>query len=207
MRHIADLLKTVSLIFVFMSQQSLATPSTKVPLKNQLPVSQLPVAGHAATPAGYIQYCLKNRADCRRAKPAIATLTPDSLQKLNDVNTRANQYTKPKSDWRNYGREDFWTLPKNGAGDCEDYALEKRRKLVLAGWPPAALLLATAINEQRQNHVVLVVRTNQGDLVLDNLQRTVRSWSSLPYQWLAMQKPGNPLRWQQAGEVQMASIQ
>jgi len=34
-----------------------------------------------------------------------------------------------------------WSYPDDGYGDCEDYALLKRRMLIEAGWPREALLL------------------------------------------------------------------
>lgn len=42
---------------------------------------------------------------------------------------------KPVSDLDNYGSEEVWAYPE-GSGDCEDYALEKRKRLSGAGLPP-----------------------------------------------------------------------
>jgi len=43
-------------------------------------------------------------------------------------------------------------------GDCNNYALEKRRELIALGWPRAALLLAAAVTETGEGHLVLVAR-------------------------------------------------
>jgi predicted transglutaminase-like cysteine proteinase len=42
---------------------------------------------------------------------------------------------------------------------------------------------------------VLVVRTREGDLVADNLTKTIRRWTKSGYQWLRMQSPVNLIFW------------
>ena len=73
--------------------------------------------------------------------------------------------------------------------------LEKRRELMALGWPRQALLLTTALTERGEGHMVLVVRTSGGDLVLDNRVRWVVDWRDLPYQWLSRQSAANPALW------------
>jgi predicted transglutaminase-like cysteine proteinase len=46
-----------------------------------------------------------------------------------------------------------------------------------------------------EHHLVLVVRTRSGDLVLDNMTRSVRPWSRVPYRWVRIQTPKNPNYW------------
>jgi len=45
------------------------------------------------------------------------------------------------TDLENWGVVERWSHPDDGYGDCEDYALLKRRMLIEAGWPREALLL------------------------------------------------------------------
>ena len=40
-----------------------------------------------------------------------------------------------------------------------------------------------------------VVRLKGGDVVLDNLDSALRSWSQATYRWVRMQTPGNPNYW------------
>ena len=46
-----------------------------------------------------------------------------------------------------------------------------------------------------EHHLVLVVRTKSGDLVLDNMTDQVDLWSTAPYQWIRMQTLTNPNYW------------
>ena len=56
------------------------------------------------------------------------------LEELDEVNRRVNQTIRPQTDIEHYGIEDYWTIPKDGKGDCEDYALLKRHLLISMGW-------------------------------------------------------------------------
>jgi predicted transglutaminase-like cysteine proteinase len=103
------------------------------------------------------------------------------------------------SDEAAFGESNYWTLPledeHRAVGNCKHYALEKREALVDAGWPPQALSLALVRTAQGELHAVLVVATDQADLVLDNLSPHVVDWRRLDYHWLVRQAPGEPLRW------------
>ena len=106
------------------------------------------------------------------------------------VNRMVNQRLIWRSDLEQYGVEEFWAFPIRaglGYGDCEDFALEKRRGLIERGFPPAALALATAYSEETGLHAVLIVRTEQGDYVLDNTTPWVLPWQETPYRWLTIQ--------------------
>jgi hypothetical protein len=52
------------------------------------------------------------------------------------------------SDREQFGKEDVWSLPATGRGDCEDFALMKRKLLIERGWPSSALLLTAALTPQ-----------------------------------------------------------
>jgi len=88
-----------------------------------------------------------------------------------------------------------WDYPTDGTGDCNRYALAKRRELIARGWPRETVLLATAITETGEGHLVLVARTVRGDLVLDNRLTPVADWSVLPYRWVSIQSPQSPVPW------------
>ena len=70
-------------------------------------------------------------------------------------------------------------------GDCNDYAVSKRSELLARGWPTRALLLSEVVTAWGEHHLVLVVRSSAGDLVLDNLTTQIRPWSREPSYRLA----------------------
>ena len=107
------------------------------------------------------------------ATPAGVTLTPERMAELQQVNDHVNSTIVEVSDMEQYGREDVWTLPTSGKGDCEDFALLKRKLLMQRGWPASALSIAIGQTSQGEPHAVLIVRTAQGELVLDNLTSSV----------------------------------
>jgi predicted transglutaminase-like cysteine proteinase len=57
------------------------------------------------------------------------------------------------------------------------------------------LLLSEVIVGSGEHHLVLVVRTKSGDLVLDNLTSQIKPWSRVPYRWVRIQKPNNSRLW------------
>ena len=89
---------------------------------------------------------------------------------------------------------DQWQVAP-AAGDCEDYALTKRHMLIRSGWPASSLRLAVARTPWGEGHMVLVVRTSKGDLVLDNLTGSVRQWSKTGLRWEMIQSSRNPRNW------------
>jgi predicted transglutaminase-like cysteine proteinase len=80
-------------------------------------------------------------------------------------------------------------------GDCEDFAILKKHELLKRGWPASALLLTVA-RYRGQGHTVLTVRTNEGDLVLDNLTSSIKDWSRTPYNYFARQSQADGRRWE-----------
>ena len=68
--------------------------------------------------------------------------------------------------------------------DCNDYAVTKRHKLLALGWPSSSLLLAKVVVPSGEHHLILVVRTSEEDLVLDNLNWNVRRFAdAIPMGW------------------------
>jgi predicted transglutaminase-like cysteine proteinase len=51
-------------------------------------------------------------------------------------------------------------------------------------------------------HAILLVRTEAGEVVLDNLTSQIKSWRDVPYTWLERQTPGQPLVWVSLNEPQ-----
>lgn len=87
-----------------------------------------------------------------------------------------------------------WVYP-TVAGDCEDYALAKRRALTDAGWRTSVLLLSVVSQLNGEGHAVLLVRTDRGDLILDNQDEDIRRWNETPYLYVKRQSQQDPTRW------------
>jgi len=95
------------------------------------------------------------------------------LKLLNQINQSVNREVKKANDLDLYGQPEYWSLPRRVDGrlygDCEDYALEKRRQLIAAGVPESALSLAVAFTARGESHAVLMISLKSGDWVLGNL--------------------------------------
>jgi predicted transglutaminase-like cysteine proteinase len=152
--------------------------------------------GTTSIPVGHAEFCNSRPDECR-ANPnpvALVSLTEGLWQQLLSVNAGVNQHVVPVTDQDLYQVAEFWTYP-NGYGDCEDYALAKRRELVNAGWPASTLLMAVVKQANGEGHAVLMVRTDRGDLVLDNQVGSVDLWSQTPYKFIKRQSQANAGQW------------
>jgi len=132
-------------------------------------------------PAGWSSYCASDPDAC--APVSTDRWRPDAaMKRLNAVQTSVNARVSAASDLDNYAVPELWILPDR-SGDCEDYALAKRKALLDAGWPPEDVRLAVATTEQGERHAVLTVDTDGGTYVLDNRHPFVEPWQALPYRW------------------------
>ncbi|TIS61269.1 MAG: transglutaminase [Mesorhizobium sp.] len=157
--------------------------------------------GRTTQPVGHYELCQRIPIECNERTPngSPVELTRKLWATMIKVNNSVNTRVKPRTDMEIYGVEEYWAYPDNGFGDCEDFALEKRRELMAAGVPAGDLLMTVVRQPNGDGHAVLTVRTNEGDLVLDNLTSAVRDWSSTPYNYFARQAQGNGRRWERIG--------
>lgn len=138
-----------------------------------------------------------------RADQGLLTVDAASWSMLQVVNSRINDAIRPMTDEQAFGVSNYWTLPLSEGprpvGNCKHYALEKRKALVEAGVPAAALSMAIVRTHEGELHAILLVATDHGELVLDNLTPKIVGWNAAPYSWLARQRPGHPLKWVAVG--------
>lgn len=173
-----------------------------LPLAALLVAGQLPTTGHANSaspkrletyepvqaPPAFLEACDRYDWLCDNDPEAEDDFTDEELYDLaKRVNTRVNNAVEHVADLKNNGAVDHWTLPYNGRGDCEDFALQKMKDLLAAGVAPKRLLMAIALYGRGENHAVLILRLDSGDLVLDNLTNRLRSPDRTGYRFLAMQ--------------------
>lgn len=155
------------------------------------------VGAETSIPFGWVDFCARYRGECAdddRAPEDIA-ITPAAWRKILQVNAYVNAHIEPVSDKEQWDVIDRWDYPSAGAGDCEDYALLKRRMLIEAGFPRQALLLTVVKEQNGDGHSVLTVRTSRGEYVLDNLSREVKPWTETPYRFVKRQSQTNPNVW------------
>ncbi len=154
------------------------------------------IYGPSNPPYGYVNFCDKNPAECRvRKGPSRRIqLTPALFVELDQINRMVNKAIKPVTDYEAHGVSELWTVPVT-KGDCEDYALLKRRLLRAQGWPESSLLLTVVRDERGDGHAVLTLRTAQGDFVADNKTNEILSWNQTPYSYVMRQSYLNPQNW------------
>ena len=150
----------------------------------------------AYAPPGYLEFCRRNAEVCADTTRATRVqLTDARWEQLREVQSDVNRSVRFVSDAAQYGQLDWWTYPGPRGGDCEDYVLEKQRRLIAMGWPRSSLVFATGMNEANVYHAVLVAVTDRGDFVLDNRRRSVEHWAELPYKWMLRQSQSSPRHW------------
>lgn len=120
----------------------------------------------------------------------------DILSLAQSVNRRVNSGFRQVSDAQQYGVREVWALPTGRGGDCEDFVLLKKLALIKKGVPASRLLIATVLDRKREPHAVLVLRMQDGDLVLDNLRSQIKPWNRTGYTFLRVQDPASPAHWQ-----------
>lgn len=120
--------------------------------------------------------------ECDRSGEQVLKLTPELLKTIQSVNLEVNQSISFVLDPDQYDQEEFWNIPSSGMGDCEDNALEKRRRLALLGLSRGSMSMATAFHKtQLYAHGLLIIETDKGSLVLDQDNDEVLLWHETVY--------------------------
>ena len=167
----------------------------------------LPHASYAATggrtsvPFGWVDFCNRYATECdvQPLAPEDIDLTPAALKDIERIDRQVNAAVTPETDMDHWGVVDRWDYPTDGKGDCEDYALLKRKLLMHAGYPRQALLMTVVKDLEGEGHAILTVKTNRGEFVLDNLTDKVLAWSETGYKFVKRQSQADPNLWQSIG--------
>ena len=160
-------------------------------------VQEVETGQEAKAPSGYLAFCERNPGECgiRHNQPSTLTYSQELREKLETVNMVVNESVRPLDDQDHYGVAEFWTVPVDGQGDCEDYVLAKRKMLTLLGLPAEALRITVVLNRNSVRHAVLTVVTTGGDYVLDNAQRDILPADQTGYHWIERQDAASPTGW------------
>lgn len=139
---------------------------------------------HSSMFASAFQYPVECKSDLAGNEPIGQT--DKNLELLNRVDRGVNAAIIPVNNGYNTSLEDGWTIAP-AMGDCNDYAVTKRHELLQSGLPANALRLAMVKTGSGVGHLVLLVATTNGDLVLDNLTEAIVTWRNTDYHWLKIQ--------------------
>ena len=161
-------------------------------LQGPLPLSSPMSAGDfIPAPAAWFAL-LRQHPELDPAENAFAPmrLTVGQAAQLVKVNKEINAAIH----YRNDTGRDLWEIGSK-EGDCEDYAIRKLAELTGEhGFPRGALTLAACRLDGGRGHAVLLVHSDKGVYVMDNLSPWVLPWHRLPYGWVAREEPGAPFR-------------
>lgn len=172
---------------------------------SQRPSQSMQTFGQSRMPIGYARFCQKYADECtQKEKEGRLQLTEQRWRQMLAVNFSTNTDIAPRTDMEIYGVEEAWEIP-TVEGDCEDYALLKKKRLEALGFPASSLLMTVGLNADRGGHAVLTVTTDRGDFVLDNLEAKILSWKDTEIYYLKRQSPDDPNRWENLFDPAMGS--
>ena len=152
----------------------------------------------AIVPKGFISFCFRQPEHCLPSEPQTVAMNDGRWSELKSVNSLYNVTVSPVTDHQRHGVQERWEHADK-FGDCEDYVLAKKSHLVATGWPRSSLLIAVVdipkapILERR--HAVLLVKSTEGILVLDNRASEIKPWEDVDYKWISVQSGSNPYVW------------
>lgn len=162
-------------------------------------------AEESSAPIGWHMFCREpeGRSDCSVSalRAANAELDERRWRELLAINNKVNREIEPVTDLDHWGVAEKWSYPTDGKGDCEDYVLEKRKRLIAAGFPRQSLMITVVRDKKGDGHAVLMVRTDRGDFILDNQEPKVLLWADTGYKYVKRQSQENPNRWVSLGNV------
>lgn len=162
----------------------------------------------ASPPIGWVQFCQENPDDCAN-RALVATsiqLNEANWRRIVKINADVNREIQPLTDQEHWGVPENWSYPTDGKGDCEDYVLEKRRRLAEAGFPLNTLLITVVRDHKGEGHAVLTIKTDRGDFVLDNQQAKILAWKETGYRYIKRQSDENPMRWVSLGGIDTRTV-
>lgn len=154
-------------------------------------------AEHVLPPLQHTFFCMKYPSECKSQTEAKAQPVPKAIRirELQQVNATVNQaissvqlQPSPLKQWTIFPR----------MGDCGDYAVTKRHVLLSRGWPSSHLLLAEVVLRRTGvHHLILIAKTRNENVVLDNLRSEVLPLKDIfrDYFMIRIEASDNPVFW------------
>lgn len=205
MRKVVKFLAAVAAVVVAGGvQQSARAAFVGAPLGLRGAMQYIKFDQPTLAPMAFTIFCLKYKDECKPRPQHIVfrggrlKLTAERMAQLQEVNQQVNSAIRPEPNLEGL-RGEKWLLHPT-SGDCNDYAVTKRHDLIAKGFPARSVLLGEVVVPWGEHHLVVVVRTSSGDLVLDNLTGHILPWSKKSYRWVRIQTPNNPTYWASLGD-------
>ena len=151
------------------------------------------------TPICWAEFCVEYAPECDTGRPRDIVLSARAWTELKRINIGVNTTITPMTDMDHWGVVERWNYPDDGYGDCEHYALEKRKLLMQAGWPREALLMTVVRDHNGNGHAVLTVKTDRGQYILGNQTNEVLFWTDTGYRPVKRQSQSDPNVWVSLG--------
>lgn len=157
----------------------------------------LATGARASAPIGWHDFCARYAGECSTGtlRPEAIVLTVQTWRLLTSTNDKVNDSIEPVTDMDHWGLAERWDYAEDGKGDCDEYVLVKRKRLIQAGLPRQALLITVVRDKKGDGHAVLVVKTDRGDFVLDNQENRILPWRQTGYQFVKQQSQDNQNIW------------
>ena len=184
-------------VFTFTAARTAASEELSGPARHfKTNVERISFDAPTVAPMAFVRFCLKYPGDCNIDRTALplppVSLTAARMAELIAVNREVNRTIAPQAN-NDVMLEEWLVSPRKG--DCNDYAVTKRHELLARGWPSQSLLLTEVVTSSAKHHLVLIVRTREEDLILDNLNRDLRLLSQVHYKFVRAQQEKNPNFW------------
>jgi predicted transglutaminase-like cysteine proteinase len=193
MNSLIKIFGTAALVLVMSAANSIAQVKTSS-IQNDIFLKNY---GLTKPPYGYVAFCLRNVFECGfgyvEDAPERMIISDSDYNFIRKVNLDVNKEIEPKNDIENYEMEEWWDYPEK-YGDCEDYALLKRRRLIEAGFSANHLLLSVVKNGE-EGHAILIITTNRGNLILDNLTDEILRLEDTSYLYHSRQSGNKEQAW------------
>src|SRR5438067_4055339 len=131
----------------------------------------------AEPPPGAVTFCLHNPSFCTAHDEVKAPLS--ALPLLARINALVNDSITPEAldtaEEKRAENRNWRVLAPEGLGSCADYAWTKYMLLAWSGVPMGAMRVAEVrLPGSQELHAVLLVRSEEDLLVLDNLTTAIR---------------------------------
>jgi predicted transglutaminase-like cysteine proteinase len=184
-----------------LSLEAQAQPKTQAAVR--LPKAGfMTIGAPTSVPAGWADFCKRYASECVHSTEVSQDLKLLSKvwKQISTINKQVNRSVAPETDVEHWGVLDRWDYPYDGKGDCEDFALFKRKLLIEAGLPRQALLISVVKDEHNEGHAVLTLKTGRGEFVLDNLSDEIKPWEETGYRFVKRQSQSDENVWVQIGE-------
>lgn len=152
-------------------------------------ISMLSSGQPVPTPVGAVDLCKKYDWVCKKQEG-----TNSNKEDVEFINTNVNKIN-PVEDIQQYGIAEYWSLPGRFGADCEDYVLEKKRRLLESGFNSENLIISVVLTKKFETHALLFWLNGDTIYVLDNLTNKIVPLKKSRYRLIWVQNPLNKNQW------------